>query len=67
MKVTNIKSYPVKDSERGYFIVKVETDEGVYGLGEIGIRNWSGAIEKAFEHLSQIVIGEDPFSTERLW
>jgi len=67
MKVTNIKSYPVKDDERGYFIVKVETDEGIYGLGEIGIRNWSGAIEKAIEHLSQIVIGEDPFSTERLW
>ena len=43
MKVTNIKSYPVKDTEGGYFIVKVETDEGVYGLGEIGIRNWGAA------------------------
>ena len=45
----------------------METDEGIYGLGEVGIRNWAGAVEKAIEHLSQIVVGEDPFSTERLW
>ena len=68
MKVTQIKSYQVNDGDgRGYFIVKVETDEGIYGLGEVGIRNWAVAIESAIEHLSQIVIGEDPFSTERLW
>jgi L-alanine-DL-glutamate epimerase-like enolase superfamily enzyme len=67
MKVTNIKRYPVKDDERGYFIVKVETDESIYSLGKIDIRNWSGAIDKAIEHLSQIVVGEDLFSTERLW
>jgi L-alanine-DL-glutamate epimerase-like enolase superfamily enzyme len=66
MKVTNIKNYPVKDDERGYFIVKVETDESIYGLGKIDIRNWRGTIDKAIEHLSQIVVGEDLFSTERL-
>ena len=68
MKITGIKNYSVADSEgRSYFIVKVETDEGIYGLGEVGIRWWGAAIEKAIEHLSEIVIGQDPFSTERLW
>lgn len=68
MKVTEIKSYSVADSDgRPYFIVKVETDEGVHGLGEVGIRWWGAAIEKAIEHLSEIVVGQDPFSTERLW
>ena len=68
MKVTQIKSYSVADSEgRPYFIVKVETDAGIYGLGEAGIRFWGSAIAKAIEHLSEIVVGEDPFSTERLW
>ncbi len=68
MKVSNIKSFPVADKDgRGYFIVKVETDEGIYGLGEVGIRNWGRAIEQAINHLSQIVVGQDPFSTERLW
>ena len=68
MKVTQIKSYSVADSEgRPYFIVKVETDAGIYGLGEAGIRFWGSAIAKAIQHLSEIVVGEDPFSTERLW
>ncbi|MEE8323439.1 MAG: galactonate dehydratase [Candidatus Bathyarchaeia archaeon] len=68
MKITGIKNYNVADSDgRSYFIVKVETDEGIYGLGEVGIRWWGAAIEKAIEHLSEIVIGQDPFSTERLW
>lgn len=68
MKVTAIKSYPVADGEgRPYFIVKVETDAGIHGLGEVGIRWWGNAIEKAIEHLSELVIGQDPFSTERLW
>jgi len=68
MKVTEIKSYNVADSDgRPYFIVKVETDEGIYGLGEAGIRWWGAAIEKAMDHLSEIVVGQDPFSTERLW
>ncbi len=68
MKVTAIKCFPVADSDgRPYFIVKVETDAGIHGLGEIGIRWWGNAIEKAIEHLSELVIGQDPFSTERLW
>jgi L-alanine-DL-glutamate epimerase-like enolase superfamily enzyme len=68
MKITRIKSYSVADSDgRSYFIVKVETEEGIYGLGEVGIRWWGAAIEKAIEHLSEIVIGQDPLSTERLW
>jgi len=68
MKVTQIKSFPIADEDgRVYYIVKVETDSGIYGLGEVGIRNWGGAIGKAIEHLSQVVIGEDPFSTEKLW
>jgi galactonate dehydratase len=68
MKITGIKNYSIADSDgRSYFIVKVETDEDIYGLGEVGIRWWGAAIEKAIEHLSEIVIGQDPFSTERLW
>ena len=68
MRITNIKSYPISDKDgRGCFIVKVETDEGIHGLGEIGIRGWGAAIEKAIEHLSHMVVGQDPFSTERLW
>ena len=68
MKVTQIKSFPITDEAgRLYFIVKVETDNGIYGLGEVGIARWGAAIGKAIDHLSQIVVGQDPFSSEKLW
>ena len=67
MKITQIKSFMIGDDDRRYHIVKVETDEGIYGLGEVGIGFWGAAIEQALGHLSEIVVGEDPFSTERLW
>ena len=68
MKVTEIKSFQIAgDDGRGYFVVKVETDAGLHGLGEAGIRFWGSAIGKAVEHLSELVVGQDPFSTERLW
>jgi L-alanine-DL-glutamate epimerase-like enolase superfamily enzyme len=63
MKVTGIKSMNVM----GMFFVKVETDVGIHGLGEVGMVRWAAAIEKAVEHLSELVIGQDPFSTERVW
>ena len=64
MKVTNLKCFEV---DANYFIVKVETDEGIYGLGESGIRFWSRSIEQAVVHLSELVVGQDPFATERLF
>ena len=68
MKVTQIKSFQVAgEGRRSYFVVKVETDAGIHGLGEAGIPFWAASIEKAVEHLSELVVGQDPFSTERLW
>ena len=68
MKVTAIKSMSLgRDTGWPSFIVKVETDAGIYGLGEAGIHFWGKSIEAAVEHLSELVVGQDPFSTERLW
>ena len=68
MKITQIRSFSVQDEDgRGYMIVRVDTDAGHHGLGEVGIRNWGRAINEAIEHLSEFVIGADPWSTEKLW
>ena len=67
MKVTKVTSIPVRTGSFGGFYVRVDTDAGIYGLGE-GLMILAGqAIEKAVDHLSELVVGEDPFSTERLW
>ena len=70
MEITSVKSYSLSDKSdngRGYFIVRVDTDAGHYGLGEVGIRNWGRSIGEAVDHLSELLIGADPWETERLW
>ena len=47
-------------------LVRVSTDEGLYGLGSVGTGN--GAAGYVLEHhLKPIVIGENPFDVELLW
>ena len=37
MKISNIETYPVWSGTRNYMFVVVDTDEGIYGVGECGI------------------------------
>lgn len=68
MKVTKITNLPVQSKEGGvYYIVRVDTDSGIHGLGEVGIRSWGRAIGNAVNHLAELVIGANPWETERLW
>ena len=68
MKVTKITNLPVQDDEgRLYYTVRVDTDAGIHGLGEVGISNWGRAIANAVDHLGELVIGADPWDTEKLW
>ena len=68
MKVTRIKSFQVGDEgARGYFIVKVETDEGIYGIGESGLTGKELAVQGVIEHFRPMLIGEDPSRIEFIW
>ena len=37
MKITAVRGFPVKVGHRNQFVVKIETDAGLYGVGEGGI------------------------------
>ena len=49
-----------------YVIVRVHTDEGITGLGSVGVGHGS-AVFIIREHLRRIVLGQNPFDVERLW
>ena len=69
MKVTQIHSLPIRDdSGRVYFFVSVDTDAGIYGLGEVGT-SWYGPCQswRRLNTSQKVVIGSDPWETERLW
>src|SRR6185437_15319753 len=67
MKITAIKPYPVWVGTRNQMLVKVETDEGVFGWGESGLSGREQAVAGALEHYREFLIGRDPMRTGALW
>jgi len=67
MKITDIACYPLWGGIRNYTIVVVDTDEGLYGLGEAGLTSRELAEVGAIEHLKPLLIGQDATRIEHLW
>lgn len=67
MKITNVESIPVWNGHRNFLFVVVDTDEGIYGIGESGLSGRELAVMGAVEHFKPMLIGQDPFRTEHLW
>jgi galactonate dehydratase len=67
MKITDIKTYPVWVGTRNQCLVKVETDEGIYGWGESGLSYRELAVAGAVRHYREWLIGRDPMQRGALW
>ncbi len=82
MKITDVEAIYLRlpevkeqsDSGQDALIVRVHTDEGIIGIGEVDSAPLAvkGAIKGPFSHnvasgLKEIVLGEDPFETEKIW
>ncbi len=82
MKITDVEAIYVRsaqvrevcDSGQDALIVRVQTDAGISGVGEVDSNPLAvkGAIEGPYSHsvtsgLRELVIGEDPFETEKIW
>jgi galactonate dehydratase len=67
MKITDVKTYPVWVGSRNQLIVKIETDDGVYGLGESGLSGRELAVVGALKHYREILIGQDPMKIGFIW
>ncbi|HEY9009895.1 MAG TPA: mandelate racemase/muconate lactonizing enzyme family protein [Devosia sp.] len=67
MKIRDIISYPTWVGHRNQLIVKVETDEGVYGWGESGLSGREKAVVGAIEHYREWLIGKDAFNIGGIW
>ena len=67
MKITGVETFPVRDGKRNYLFVVVDTDEGLYGVGEAGLTGRELAVMGTIDHFQPLLLGEDPFRTEHLW
>src|SRR5437016_10027771 len=67
LKITAIKPYPVWVGTRNQMLVKVETDQDIFGWGESGLSGREKAVVGALEHYAQFLIGRDASQIGALW
>lgn len=64
MIITNVFVYKIQPR---WIFVKIETDEGVSGWGEMISGTKTEAVAAGALEMGQRIIGRDPFEIERLW
>ncbi len=67
MKITAVHAFPVWVGIRNQLLVKIETDEGVFGWGESGLSGREKAVVGAIEHYREFLIGKDAFKIGAIW
>ena len=67
MKITDVKPYPVWIGHRNQMLVKIETDEGIYGWGESGFSGRELAVSGMVEHFREFLVGQNPMQRGRIW
>ena len=67
MKITDVVAYPVWVGHRNQCLVKVETDEGLFGWGEAGFSGRELAVQGMVRHFRELLVGKDPLRRGALW
>lgn len=63
MKITELELIPADK----YLFLKIHTDEGVTGIGEVGIWGYLDAAAAVIDKIKNYLIGENPMRIEHLW
>src|ERR1700727_3866129 len=67
MKITAARLI-VCSPDRNFVTLKIETDEGIYGLGDATLNGRELAVASYLsEHVIPCILNRDPFPTEDIW
>ena len=66
MKITDVKTYNVFTFRTNFVFLKIETDEGVSGIGEGTLEYKEHALLGAVEDIKRVLLGQDPREVERI-
>src|SRR5688500_11459116 len=67
IKITDIKTFLVGAGGRNYCFVKVETDQGIHGIGEAYSAGPDEATVATINDFKRWLVGQDPRNIEHLW
>ena len=63
MKITSVELLPASK----YLFIKVHTDSGIYGTGEVGAWGYLDGCVGILKKMEGYLIGQDPFRIEHHW
>jgi galactonate dehydratase len=66
MKITEVTTYLVGNPWKNWLFVRVDTDEGIHGVGEGTVNGFSATVETAIHELRDTYIGLEPSQVELL-
>jgi galactonate dehydratase len=67
MKITQIETFLVNPGNRNFIFVRVQTDEGLYGIGEAYSVGPDDAVVAVIKDFETWLVGRDPREIEFLW
>lgn len=67
MKIASIDCFTPWVGLRNQLLVKVTTEDGIYGWGESGLSGREKAVIGAIEHYREFLLGRDPRQAGALW
>ncbi len=67
MKITDIKTFLVGVGGRNLVFVKVETDQGIHGVGEAYSCGPDEATVATIQDFKRWLVGQEPRNIEHLW
>jgi len=66
MRITAIKTYIAGNPWKNWLFTKLETDEGLYGIGEATVNFFAKTVETAIHEIKPLILGMDPFQIEAI-
>jgi galactonate dehydratase len=67
MKITDVRAIQAQAKNGRVHVIKIETDEGLYGIGEAGLNSRELAVAGAVKHFREILVGQDPLRIGHIW
>src|SRR2546423_2416823 len=67
MKITDVELLAIPDHGQSMLVVAVDTDEGIFGLGEVGVRHSPQVTLAVVQEMRDRLNAADPTRIEHLW
>jgi galactonate dehydratase len=67
MKITDVRAIQARTEAGNIHVVKIETDAGMFGIGEAGMQSRELAVAGAVRHYRELLVGLDPMNIGYIW